>query len=143
MLLVKHGIEGEGPAALAWVCDECSQALTENSMPKFALANDLWIGNVPHELVILSLPEQLLVSCHFPHCYVFKLYPKDHHGSNPNHSQRGMMGNVSLYSMNTDAVVMMLQGQLLPHPAASLASVITVTYIGTKKLPKSWLKSTF
>jgi hypothetical protein len=54
-----------------------------------------------------------------------------------------MTGNVSLYNMNTDAVVMMLEGQLLPHPAVLLASVIAVTYVGTKKLPKTWLKSTF
>ncbi|KAG2122381.1 hypothetical protein BD769DRAFT_1475024 [Suillus cothurnatus] len=37
----------------------------------------------------------------------------------------------------------MLEGQLLPQPVVSLASVIAVTYVGTKKLPKSWLKSTF
>lgn len=143
MLLAKHGIEGDGASAVAWVCNECSRALTNNSMPKHALANNLWIGDVPHELAILTLPEQLLVSRYFPRCYVFKLYPKDHHASNPNHLQRGMTGNVSLYNMNTDAVVMMLEGQLLPHPAVSLASVIAVTYVGTKKLPKTWLKSTF
>ncbi|KAG2339460.1 hypothetical protein BDR05DRAFT_1003412 [Suillus weaverae] len=143
MLLAKHGIKGVGASAVAWVCNECSWALTNNLMPKLALANNLWIGDVPHELAILTLPEQLLVSCYFPRCYVFKLYPKDYHASNPNHLQRGMTGNVSLYNMNTDAVVMMLEGQLLPHPAVSLASVIAVTYVGTKKLPKTWLKSTF
>ncbi|KAG2028931.1 hypothetical protein BDR03DRAFT_936910 [Suillus americanus] len=143
MLLAKHGIKGAGASAVAWVCNECSQALTNNLMLKLALANNLWIGDVPHELAILTLPEQLLVSHYFPRCYIFKLYPKDHHASNPNHLQRGMMGNVSLYNMNTDAVVMILEGQLLPHPAVSLASVIAVTYVGTKKLPKTWLKSTF
>jgi len=143
MLLMQHGIEGEGASALAWVCNECSRALTNNSMPKLALANNLWIGHVPHELAILTLPEQLLVSRYFPRSYVFKLYPKDHHASNPDHLQRGMMGNVSLHNMNTDAVIMMVEGQLLPHPAVSLASVIAVTYVGTKKLPKAWLKSTF
>jgi hypothetical protein len=143
MLLVKHGIEGEGASASAWVCSECLRALINDSMPKLALANNLWIGNVPHELAMLTLPEQLLVSRYFPRCYVFKLYPKDHHTSNPDHLQRGMTGNVSLYNMNTDAIITMLEGQLLPHRAVSLASVIAVTYIGTKKLPKTWLKSTF
>ncbi|KAG0708005.1 hypothetical protein DFH29DRAFT_795848 [Suillus ampliporus] len=143
MLLVKHGIKGEGPSVLGWVCNECSQALTKNSMPKLALTNNLWIGIVPHELAILTLPEQLLISCYFPQCYVFKLYPKGHRAPNPDHLQQGMTWNDSLYNMNTDAVVKMLDGQLLPHLAMSLASVIAVTYVGTKKLPKTWLKSTF
>jgi len=111
-------------------------------MPKLALVNNLWIGKVPHELAILTLPEQLLISCYFPRCYVFKLYPKDGH-ANPDHLQRGLMGNVSLYDMNMDAVARMLEGQLLPQPVMSLASVIAVTYVGMKKLPKTWLKSTF
>ncbi|KAG2125704.1 uncharacterized protein EDB93DRAFT_1110038 [Suillus bovinus] len=61
MLLAKHSIEGDGASAVAW-------ALTNNSMPKHALVNNLWIGDVPHELAILTLPEQLLalmwLKCH-------------------------------------------------------------------------------
>ncbi|KAH7930556.1 hypothetical protein BV22DRAFT_1000478 [Leucogyrophana mollusca] len=64
-------------------------------------------------------------------------------GTHPDHLQRGILGNVSLYNMNMDAVARMLEGQLLPQPAAVLASVLAITYVGTKKLPKTWLKSTF
>ncbi|KAF9238950.1 hypothetical protein BU15DRAFT_88188 [Melanogaster broomeanus] len=71
------------------------------------------------------------------------LYPRDGHVSNPEHLQHGMAGNVTLYNMNTEAIIEMLEGQLLPQPAAQLASVLAITYIGSKKLPKSWLKSTF
>lgn len=45
--------------------------------------------------------------------------------------------------MNTDAIVAMLKGQLMPQPAVQLALVIAITYVGKKKLPKLWLKSTF
>lgn len=31
----------------------------------------------------------------------------------------------------------------MPQPSIQLASVLAITYIGTKKLSKSWLKSTF
>jgi hypothetical protein len=142
MLLVKEFIEGEGTLALGWVCHECLRALAVNSMPKLALTNDLWIRKVPHKLAILTFPKQLLISCLFPQCYVFKLYPKDSY-MNLDHLQQGMMGNVLLYNMNMDAVALMLEGQLLPQPVVSLASMITMTYVGMKKLPKSWLKSTF
>jgi len=103
----------------------------------------MWIGNIPSELQMLTLPKQLLIAQYYPRCYVFKLFPKGKCSYNPNHLQRGMAGNVSLYDMNTDTIIAMLEGQMLPQPPSKLASVIAVTYIGTKKLPKSWLKSTF
>ena len=54
-----------------------------------------------------------------------------------------MAGNVTLYDMNTNDVIKMLEGQLLPQPVISLASVLAITYLGTQKLPKNWLKNTF
>jgi hypothetical protein len=53
-----------------------------------------------------------------------------------------MCGNISLYELNTDAVVQMLEGQLMPHKGATLTSVIAVTFVGSKVF-KNWLKSTF
>ncbi|KAI5993857.1 hypothetical protein EDD15DRAFT_2166686 [Pisolithus albus] len=143
ILVVSEAIQGEGSEATGWVCNACFRALSADQLPKYALANNLWIGKTPHELAILTLPEQLLISRHYPHCYVVKLYPQDGHISNPDHLQRGMVGNVTLYDMNTDAILEMLEGQLLPQPAVQLSSVLAVTYIGTKELPKAWLKSTF
>ncbi|KAG9310598.1 hypothetical protein JVU11DRAFT_9161 [Chiua virens] len=37
----------------------------------------------------------------------------------------------------------MLEGQLMPQLPVSLASVLAITYIGSRKLPKDWLKATF
>ena len=31
-------------------------------MPKYALANNLWIGDVPSVLASLTIPEQLLIA---------------------------------------------------------------------------------
>jgi hypothetical protein len=143
LLLVEGQIEGEAPDATGCVCCECYRSLEADTMPKFALANNMWIGPIPHELAVLTLPEELLISRHFPRCYIFKLYPKDTRGANPSHLQRGMAGNVTLYNMNTDDVAKMIEGQFLPQPVASLASVLAVTYVGTRNLPKDWLKSTF
>ncbi|KAF8441324.1 hypothetical protein L210DRAFT_3398862 [Boletus edulis BED1] len=143
MLVLSESITGEGAEGKGWVCNECLRALKTNTIPKFALANNMWIGQVPHELAILTLPEQLLISRHYPRCYVVKLYPRDGRGSNPELLQRGMAGNVTLYNMNTGAIVEMLEGQLMPQPAMQLASVLAITYIGSRKLPKAWLKSTF
>ena len=112
----------------------------ELAVSKLALVNNLWLGDVPLELSMLTLLEQMLVSQHFPQCYVVKLYPWDGCGFNPRHLQQGLLGNVTLYNMNMDAIIDMLKGQLLPHPAIQLVSVLAVTFVGSKKLPKSWLK---
>lgn len=37
----------------------------------------------------------------------------------------------------------MLEGKIVPRPLSSLASVIVVSFIGSGKLPKRWLHSTF
>jgi hypothetical protein len=90
-----------------------------------SLANNLWIGEVPHELAILTIPEQPLVARHYPRCYVYKLYPKAvGAGMDPDLLQRAIMGNVSLYEHNTDAIVQMLAGQLMPQDCSMLSSVL-------------------
>ena len=44
------------------VCQECISFLEKKVMPPMALANGLWIGNVPKELSDLTFVERLLVS---------------------------------------------------------------------------------
>ncbi|KAG1792365.1 uncharacterized protein HD556DRAFT_1444624 [Suillus plorans] len=143
LLLLEGHVKGEAPDTTGWICSECCRSLEADTMPKFALANNMWIGPIPHELVVLTLPKELLLSRHFPRCYIFKLYPKDSRHINPSHLQQGMAGNVTLYDMNTNDVMKMVEGQFLPQPVASLASVLAITYVGTRNLPKDWLKSTF
>jgi hypothetical protein len=113
-------------------------------MPKMALANNLWVGEVPFELMGLTVPEQLLIARHYPRCYIFKLFPRDvdSHVS-LDRLYTGMAGNASLYDLNTQEVVEMLKGQRMPSPVKTLASVIAITFVGTKKLPVDWLKKTF
>lgn len=44
------------------VCDDCDEQLLKASIPKYALANGLWIGKVPVQLKNLSFAEQMLIS---------------------------------------------------------------------------------
>lgn len=144
MVLLRERLHGEPPLCSGWVCHECVSALRNDRMPKYALANNLWIGSVPHELRILTISEQILIGRHHPHCYIFKLFPRDPDVHlPPNLLQSGMMGNVSLYEMNTEAIVEMLEGQLMPYEGSTLASVLAITFIGAKTIPKNWLKATF
>jgi len=44
------------------ICVPCKVSLVEGLIPKYALANGLWLGSVPQQLQNLSYAEQLLVS---------------------------------------------------------------------------------
>ena len=56
------------------VCQECVSFLEKKVMPPMALANGLWVGNVPKELSDLTFVERLLVShVRSNHCIVHVL----------------------------------------------------------------------
>jgi hypothetical protein len=44
------------------ICRSCKNSLEQGLTPKYALANGLWLGNVPPQLKNLSYAEQLLIS---------------------------------------------------------------------------------
>ncbi|KAF8256534.1 hypothetical protein EI94DRAFT_1793103 [Lactarius quietus] len=59
----------------------CSTRASENgetyaNVCASSLANGMWIGDVPLELKMLTLPERVLIARHFPAAYIVKLYPK-------------------------------------------------------------------
>ncbi|KAH9014843.1 hypothetical protein EDB85DRAFT_1876210 [Lactarius pseudohatsudake] len=39
------------------VCQSCTSDLRRDKMPVLSLANEMWVGDVPLELQILTLPE--------------------------------------------------------------------------------------
>ena len=129
------------------VCGSCYNDLlnsAEDKPPTFSLANNMWIGPVPWQLQILTLPESLLIAHLFPRVYVVKLYPKAYRGTGDGDTlQRGLRGNVSTFELDVKGVENMLQGKLMPRPLAILPRIITLSYIGKGNLPKDLLRSTF
>ena len=44
------------------ICDKCRQSVRKGDVPHLALANGLWLGNVPKELSELRFVEKLLIA---------------------------------------------------------------------------------
>jgi hypothetical protein len=144
MVVLRHLLEVDEGGVTCWVCFECLRALEREMLPKLALANHLWIGEVPSQLTGLTVPEQLLIARHYPRCYIFKLFPRDVDTHLPlDQLYTGMAGNASLFEMNTQEVVEMLKGQRMPSCVRTLASVVAITFVSRKTLPMDWLKKTF
>ena len=113
-------------------------ALNQKQTPALSLANGMWIGDVPLELSILTLPERILVARYFPAAYIVKLYPKRkgarYWARTSLHS--GLRGNMSTYHLNTNDIVNMTDNQIMPPSSTILAATIGVTFVGPKKLPE-------
>ncbi|KAJ7475396.1 hypothetical protein B0H11DRAFT_1917799 [Mycena galericulata] len=126
-------------AATTYLCLECRAKLLKDERPPFALANGMWLGRVPFELQVLTLPERLLIALYFPAVYVVKLYPKvpgarfwDKRTVNT-----GMRGNVSTYRLNSADIADIVAGvpKTLPPSPHILAATIGVTFVGRGNRP--------
>lgn len=142
MLLHPAGIDN---AENANICVECGRALLADKIPPFALANGLWIGDPPHELSYLTLPERLLIAKYFPAAYIIKLYPKKKGARHWDKRQlySGMKGNVSTYQLDQSQITSMIDGTLMPQPSDILAATIGITFVGPKNLPDRGLPDLF
>ncbi|KAG8731290.1 hypothetical protein FRC11_004570, partial [Ceratobasidium sp. 423] len=120
------------------VCCDCQKELQKTSSlpPKYSLANDLWIGPIPWALRQLTIAEHLLIAHVYPRVFIIKLFPKGNsrYGLPDDQIQRGMRGNVTSFELNENDVTKMIKGELMPRPMSILASVLSITIIGVKKV---------
>jgi hypothetical protein len=105
--------------------------LHKNHLPQLALTNNMWIGDIPFELAVLTLPERVLIALNFPAAHIIKLFPLKKGAPSTNCALRG---NVSTYRLDMDEIVDMVQGNIMPNPSQILASTIGVTIIGPKNV---------
>ena len=133
LLLHRQAIFDVEEKAHGYVCVECVRNLKKNRVPRLALANGMWTGDVPFELSVLTIPEQILISRHFPAAYIVKMFPKRRGAKSLN---SGVRGNVSMYRLDTKEIADLIEGNLMPCPLRILASTIGVTFVGPKNLPE-------
>ncbi|KAG8935210.1 hypothetical protein FRC01_005466 [Tulasnella sp. 417] len=135
---IKKASNGEWGA----LCQECRASLERDQLPWCALANNLWIGDVPFELAVLTWPEEILISLYFPTAFVYKLYPKSKR-FDPESLQMGYRGNVSTYPLDTSEIASFIGARTLPHKLELLASTIAVTFVGPRNCPERSMRGLF
>ena len=124
------------------VCNSCMSDLKRNRTPKLSLANGMWIGDIPLELKVLTLPERILVARYFPAAYIVKLYPKKEgarNWSSPSGLHSALRGNVSTYRLNTEQISHLASSNIMPPSSTILAATIGVTFVGPRNLPQRTL----
>lgn len=97
------------------VCSSCRSSLREGSIPKLALANSLWLGEVPGELANLSFVEKMLVQRIHHKCTFIKVAS----------GLRKMVSHVVAFEAPTLKVY-----DILPPPREDLDDVLAVMFSG-------------
>lgn len=62
MLLLVEKTHSDSKGTHGWVCGDCFRSLEGDRIPRLALANGMWIGQIPDVLRHLSIPEQMLIA---------------------------------------------------------------------------------
>jgi hypothetical protein len=123
------------------ICTDCLPSLQRNKRPPLALSNGMWVGEMPLELSVLTLPERILVARYYSAAYVVKLYPKKKGACywNAKTMHSALRGNVSTYKLNTQDVADIVADIVFPPPMRVLAATIGITFVAPTGLPESTL----
>jgi hypothetical protein len=128
------------------VCRDCNNDLRRKSdkPPRLSLANNLWVGKIPWQLLTMTQAEQMLITTVFTRIYVYRLHTKNAtYQPDPSMLQSALRGTVSTYPLDINAATSMVQGEFLPRRPKDLPSVIAITFIGTGKIPLNKLVKMF
>ena len=82
------------------ICHECLRTVEHSKLPVMAMANRLWRGPTPAELVGLTIPEKLLISAVRVKVYIFKLKAP----AGPGTEQHAMKGQTIAFPQNIPAI---------------------------------------
>ena len=99
------------------VCFDCMRTIEHSKLPVMALANRLWRGPIPPQLIGLTIPEKLLICAVRVKIYIFKLKAP----AGPGTEQHAMKGQTIAFPQNVPAIF-----NALPAPLATLPDALKV-----------------
>jgi hypothetical protein len=106
------------------LCQKCYGALSKEHIPKFSVANDMWLGDVPAELQNLTIPEEKLISLYRHNSCVIKLHSPFHSTTT---SQTALKGNCITFLQNIPNIV-----TSLPLALDDLCDTLKVIFVGAR-----------
>ena len=115
------------------LCKSCHRLLRRGRTPDLALANHMYMGDVPDELNGLSVVEEALIArCRAKSCIIQLRESMD--GVVPN-AQRAMRGHIIIFPQQPEYVL-----DLLPPPLDEVATYICVVFVGSHAPTSQWLR---
>lgn len=133
VMLAKEGIIQHNQDTIVQVCSQCSRSLRKKKMPKFALANGLYRGELPNQFKDLTWIEEMVCCLYRSTAFVTRLY-----GSTDPKEPRRFYGNTCAHQMNIQSTV-----DVLPRTPSDILDILTVVWVGTSSYQQACLKKVF
>ncbi|CAF1366873.1 unnamed protein product [Adineta steineri] len=132
IILYVNGIYQENNVNMCILCQKCSNGLSKEHIPKFSVANNMWLGDVPLELQGLTIPEEKLISLHRHNSCIIKLQSPFHSMAT---AEGALKSNCITFLQNTPNIV-----NSLPLKLADLCDTLKVIFIGARPPERLQLK---
>ncbi|TFK18736.1 hypothetical protein FA15DRAFT_602757 [Coprinopsis marcescibilis] len=105
------------------VCRACLSSLRRSAMPQFALANNLFCGELPTEFADLTWIEEMACAVYRNTAHVTRLY----NSSSPE-QPTVLHGNTCVHKMNIISTA-----RTLPHTPADINGMLSIVFVGPGK----------
>ncbi|CAF0815681.1 unnamed protein product [Adineta steineri] len=115
------------------ICIECWSSLTKEKIPKFSVANKVWIGDIPKELQGLTIPEQRLIAIYRHNSCIVKLHSSFHSTAT---AQSAIKGNCISFPQNVVNIA-----ATLPLELDELCDSLKIIFVGCRIPERNQLKT--
>ena len=114
------------------ICTDCWTSLAKEKVPKFSVANKVWIGDVPKELQGLTIPEQRLIALYRHNSCIVKLHSSFHSAAT---AQSAIKGNCISFPQDVVNIATSLPLQL-----EDLCDSLKIIFVGCRVPDRNQLK---
>jgi len=115
------------------VCAQCHSSLNRNVMPKFALANDLYRGQLPSQFTDLTWVEEMVCARFRYTAHITRLFQSSDPAL-PN----VLHGNTCAHEMNVVSTA-----SVLPRTPSDINETLSVVFVGPGKFRREFLKDVY
>lgn len=116
-------------------CSDCHSCLLKSKTPPLALANHMFLGEVPSELQDLTMIEEAMIAKCRAKSWVVQLQTINDSSCLPN-SQRGLKGHTIVYPQQPQGLI-----RILPPSVTDICTPVCVIFVGSQKPSNQWLKT--
>ena len=135
LLLVEEGVTRSDMSETYRFCVPCDASIQWGLLPKFSLANHLFLGQVPDELQGLTVVEENMIALTRLKCMILQL-KEDRNDSAGFLSQRAYTGHTIYFHQNIQGLA-----NVLPPPIEEIIGHICVLFVGSHKPSQNFLRT--
>ncbi len=108
LMIDTHGVEiSDTGYCMLSVCSHCLKDIKHGVVPKFSLANGMFLSDIPAELSDLTIIEESMIALCRSKCYIFQL-KEDRSENESGYLQMGMKGHVIVYPQRPSHIATIL-----------------------------------